>query len=43
MYRIVWPDGRTSDQGNLSRVKDAAEVVFEHRPPRRNRRASAGK
>jgi len=27
MWRIAWPDGQLSDLGNLSRVKDAAEVI----------------
>jgi len=27
MYRLRWPDGRTSDMGNLTRAKDAAETI----------------
>jgi hypothetical protein len=39
IYRIHWPDGRVSDLGNLSRIKDAAEAIAEHGPPRRDPRA----
>jgi hypothetical protein len=28
MWLMVWPDGQLSDLGNLSRIKDAAEVIF---------------
>jgi hypothetical protein len=27
MWRIAWPDGRLSDMANLTRAKDAAEVI----------------
>jgi hypothetical protein len=27
MWRIEWPDGSLSDMANLSRAKDAAEVI----------------
>jgi hypothetical protein len=27
MWRIAWPDGELSDMANLSRAKDAAEVI----------------
>jgi hypothetical protein len=33
IYRIHWPDGWVSDLGNLSRIKDAAEVLAERGPP----------
>lgn len=29
MFVIVWPDGEQSDIANLSRAKDAAEVICE--------------
>jgi hypothetical protein len=39
MHRIHWPDGGgLSDIGNLTRIKDAAEVIAERGPPPRNRR-----
>jgi hypothetical protein len=38
MWRMVWPDGRISDMGNLSRIRDAAAVICERGPPCRNRR-----
>jgi hypothetical protein len=42
MWRIVWPDGRTSDMVNLSRAKDAAFVLGERgRDPRLLRWARA--
>jgi hypothetical protein len=37
MFVIVWPDGEQSDIANLSRAKDAAEVIAERGPPPRNR------
>jgi hypothetical protein len=37
-FRIQWPDGAFSDIGNLSRIKDAAEVICEHGPPPLHRR-----
>lgn len=36
MWRMDWPDGRLSDLGNLSRIKDAAAVICERGPPRRD-------
>jgi hypothetical protein len=27
MWLMVWPDGQQSDFGNLTRIKDAAEVI----------------
>jgi hypothetical protein len=36
MWRVVWPGGQVSDLANLSRVKDAALVVCERGPPRRD-------
>jgi len=38
MWRIAWPDGRLSDMVNLTRAKDAAEVLAERGPPHRNPR-----
>ena len=38
MYRIQAPDGTLSDLANLTRIKDAAEVLAERGPPPRNRR-----
>jgi hypothetical protein len=38
MWCMVWPDGRLSDLGNLSRIKDAALILCERGPPRRNAR-----
>jgi hypothetical protein len=38
LWRIKWPDGRVSDYGNLSRIKDAAASICERGPPARNRR-----
>jgi hypothetical protein len=37
IYVIRWPNGQTSDIGNLSRAKDAAEAICERGPPLRNR------
>jgi hypothetical protein len=36
MWRMVWPDGRLSDLSNLTRVKDAAEVICANGPPERD-------
>jgi hypothetical protein len=36
MWRVVWPDGRTSDMVNLARAKDAAMALAERGPPARN-------
>jgi hypothetical protein len=36
MWRI-WANGWLSDYANLSRAKDAAEVIAERGPPARNR------
>src|SRR5262245_20457302 len=41
MYRI-WANGWLSDYANLSRVKDAAEVIAERGPPARIGNASVG-
>ena len=38
MWRMVWPDGRVSDMGNLVRIKDAAAEICDRGPPRRDRR-----
>jgi hypothetical protein len=38
MWRITWPDGRTSDIINLARAKDAAEAICERGPPARDRK-----
>lgn len=38
MWRISWPDGQLSDMTNLTRAMDAAEVLSEHGPPRRDRK-----
>jgi len=37
MWRIAWPDGRLSDMTNLSRARDAAQVIAERGPPARDR------
>jgi hypothetical protein len=37
MWRIVWPDGQTSDIANLDRCKEAAIAICERGPPPRNR------
>ena len=36
LWRIHWPDGQISDLTNLTRAKDAAEVISERGPPRRD-------
>jgi hypothetical protein len=36
MWRMLWPDGRVSDLANLSRIKEAALVLCERGPPRRD-------
>ena len=36
MWRMRWPDGQLSDMANLSRTKDAAEVLCERGPPKRD-------
>ena len=36
MYRVAWPDGQLSDLVNLSRAKDAAEVICLRGPPSRD-------
>ena len=33
MWCIAWPDGRLSDLVNLTRAKDAAELISERGPP----------
>src|SRR5262249_55773156 len=38
MWRIVWPDGRTSDVVNLARARDAAQATAERGPPARDRK-----
>jgi hypothetical protein len=38
MWRIRWPDGRTSDRINLARAKDAAAAHAALGPPERDRR-----
>jgi hypothetical protein len=35
MWRILWPDGRVSDLGNLTRIRDAALDIAQRGPPRR--------
>jgi hypothetical protein len=37
MWRIRWPDGRSSDMVNLARAKDAAAVLAQKGPPARDR------
>jgi hypothetical protein len=37
MWRIAWPDGRLSDMVNLTRARDAAQVIAERGPPKRNK------
>jgi hypothetical protein len=32
MWRVLWPDGQTSDMTNLTRAKDAARVVCSRDP-----------
>jgi len=36
MWRVVFPDGSLSDMANLSRAKDAASVMADRGPPRRD-------
>jgi hypothetical protein len=36
MWRVVHPDGSLSDMANLTRAKDAAFVMADRGPPRRN-------
>src|SRR5262245_33422124 len=36
MWRVVLPDGSLSDMANLTRAKDAAFVMADRGPPRRN-------
>ena len=36
MWRVVLPDGSLSDMANLTRAKDAAVVMADRGPPRRN-------
>ena len=36
MWRLCWPDGRVSDMANLTRAKDAAEVLCQRGPPQRD-------
>jgi hypothetical protein len=36
MHRIAWPDGQTSDMGNLSRIRDAAVLIASRGPPFRS-------
>jgi hypothetical protein len=38
MWRIHWPDGRTSDMVNLSRAKDAASAIAATGPPELDKR-----
>jgi hypothetical protein len=38
LWWLLWPDGRISDLANLSRIKDAAAVICERGPPRRDAR-----
>lgn len=38
VWRVVWPDGRTSDLVNLARAKDAAAALAERGPPVRDHR-----
>ena len=37
LWRIQHPDGRLSDFGNLSRVKDAGAAICERGPPEKDR------
>jgi hypothetical protein len=49
MWRVAFRDGRLSDLANLARAMDAAAIIAERGPPRRNprclqwRRPDAGK
>lgn len=36
MWRVLSPDGSLSDMANLARAKDAAFVMADRGPPRRN-------
>jgi hypothetical protein len=36
MWRVVLPDGSFSDMANLTRAMDAAVVMADRGPPRRN-------
>jgi hypothetical protein len=36
MWRLAWADGRTSDLSNLTRIRDAAEVICQRGPPHRD-------
>jgi len=36
MWRVMHPDGSLSDMANLTRAKDAAFVMADRGPPRRN-------
>ena len=36
MWRVVLPDGSLSDMANLTRARDAAFVMADRGPPRRN-------
>ena len=36
MWRILWPNGELSDIANLARAKDAAAVIAERGPPKRD-------
>ena len=38
MYRIAWPSGELSDLASLTRAKDAAALITERGPPRRDPR-----
>jgi hypothetical protein len=37
MWRMVWPDNRPSDIGNLTQIRDTATAICERGPPARDR------
>jgi hypothetical protein len=38
MWRLVWPDGRTSGLANIDRIRDAGIAICAHGPPTRDSR-----
>jgi hypothetical protein len=38
MWRMVWPDGSSSDMANLARIKDAAADICQRTAPGKDRR-----
>jgi hypothetical protein len=41
MWRMHWPDGRVSDMGDLTRIRDVAAAICERGPPARNRQVGS--